>query len=111
MNRFEPQLAQGNLTSDGLADEVVRIVRAHPHLLPDRFDALAREAPATRGHAANALEEVARSRPTEIEAWLPQIVEAGLQDALPMVRWHMATVLGHLWPARKAVPMAIRTLL
>ena len=111
MNRFEPMLSQGDLTSDGLANECVRIVRSQPQLLPDLVDALASETPAVRGHAADALEKVARTLPREIAAWLPQIVEAGLHDELPMVRWHMAMVLGHLSPVRKTVPTSIRTLL
>jgi len=110
MNRFEPMLSQGDLTSDGLADEVVQIVRARPELLPDLVDALASETPAIRGHAADALEKLARTLPQEVAAWLPRIVDAGLQDELPMVRWHMAMVLGHLSPVRGTVATSIRTL-
>jgi len=110
MNRFEPLLSQGDLTSDGLANEVVRIVGDRPQFLPDLVEMLAGETRAVRGHAADALEKVARKHPVEVAAWTPQIVEAAQSDDVPVVRWHMAMVLGHLSVVPAAVPTAVQTL-
>ena len=96
MNSFTRILSEGSLSSDGFANEVVRIVVEQPALLPDLIDALFSLNPSVRGHAADALEKVARTCPGEVVAFLPRIIRSAMNDNLAMVRWHLAMVLGHL---------------
>ena len=96
MNHLLIWLAEGNLASDGLADEVVRLVSANLDLLPDLVVGLHAPDAALRGHAADALEKLARSHPEAVVRFLPDLTRAATQDRVPMVRWHMAMTLGHL---------------
>jgi HEAT repeat protein len=96
MNSFTRTLSEGSLNSDGFANEVARIVVEQPALLPDLIDALFSTNPTVRGHAADALEKVARTCPRAVVAFLPRIVSSATKDKLAMVRWHLAMVLGHL---------------
>lgn len=98
VNSFSQILAEGDLRSDGFADEVARIVAENPALLPDLLAALTSPNPSVRGHAADALEKASRSHPHRVAPYLPHIISAARNDRVPMVRWHMAMVLGHLAP-------------
>ncbi len=111
MPGFVELLSVGDLRSDGFADEVVRIVSAQPHLLPDLIEALQTGDPAVRGHAADALEKATRVRPQPVAAFLPAIARQARSDQIAMVRWHLAMVLGHLAAIPKAIPTSRRTLL
>jgi HEAT repeat protein len=88
-------LSAGDLRSDGQANEIAEMVTRRMELLPDLLDSLTSGDPAARGHAADALEKVARSHPGELEAHLPILIRAATQDEVGMVRWHMAMILGH----------------
>lgn len=96
MNSFTQILSEGSLSSDGFANEVAHIVIEQPALMPDLIDALFSPNPPVRGHAADALEKVARTCPREVVAFLPRIISSAMNDNLAMVRWHLAMVLGHL---------------
>jgi HEAT repeat protein len=104
-------LAVGDLRSDGLANEVVRIVTARPELLPGLLDALASKNPAIRGHAADALEKVARAR---VQLFIPhasRLARQAASDEIPMVRWHLAMILGDLSLIPETRGLARRALL
>jgi HEAT repeat protein len=111
MSSFTRTLSEGDLRSDGFAGEVARLVVEQPALLPDLMEALAASDPSVRGHAADALEKVARHRPREVRAFLPRILRSAVQDDVAMVRWHLAMVLGHLSGVLQDVTGAKRTLL
>lgn len=96
MTSFLDLLEVGDLRSDGLANEVVRLVSAHPELLPDLLEALAAENPNVRGHAADALEKVARSRAAALLPHVDRLARQAISDDVPMVRWHLAMVLAHI---------------
>jgi HEAT repeat protein len=96
MNSFTRILSAGSLSSDGYANEVARMVIEQPALLTDLIEALYLADQTVCGHAADALEKVARSCPGEVIAFLPRIISSAMYDNLAMVRWHMAMVLGHL---------------
>ena len=104
MTRFTDLLSQGSLRSDGFANEVVRIVSEHIGLLPDLVDALGSDDPSTRGHAADAFEKVSRRHPGEAARFLSLIAKAARFDEVPMVRWHMAMILGHLSVITRTIP-------
>ena len=96
MNTILDWLAIGDLTSDGQADEVAALVSENIQLLPDLIDALNNSNNVVRGHAADALEKIARRHPHVVAAHLPVLLVASRKDPVPMVRWHLAMVLGHL---------------
>lgn len=95
MSSLKQWLGQGDLRSDGQANEVVELITRRPDLLPDLIDALTTGNPATRGHAADAVEKVARVHPDELAPYLPQLVRLATHDRVGMVRWHLAMTLGH----------------
>ena len=89
-------LSEGDLTTDGRANEVAELVASNPDLLPDLMAALSWPEPPVRGHAADALEKIARSRPEWVLDYLPALRRAAIADPVAMVRWHLAMVFGHL---------------
>lgn len=89
-------LAEGDLRSDGLANEVVVVVLQSPELLEEVIAGLDVENDAVRGHAADALEKVGRQRPDLFIDHLERLMLAAQRDRVPMVRWHLAMLLGHM---------------
>ena len=49
-----------------------------------------------RGRAADALEKVGRTEQDAIAPYIDKLIDTHLEDDVPMVRWHMAMLLGHL---------------
>lgn len=96
MNTILDWLAIGNLTTDGQANEVAGLVSENLQLLPDLVAALGNPSDVIRGHAADALEKVARQHPETVAGHLPILLNAARHDPVPMVRWHLAMTLGHL---------------
>jgi len=89
-------LSEGDLTTDGRANEVAGLVGSSPQLFPDLIAALSFPEAAVRGHAADALEKIARSHPEWALEYLPALRRAAIADPVAMVRWHLAMVFGHL---------------
>jgi len=96
MNQLLEWLKVGDLTSDGAANEVVRFVRADLRLLDDLIEGLALVEEVVRGHTADALEKLARSYPEHLLHYLPLLIRIAKEDPIPMVRWHIAMILGHI---------------
>ena len=96
MNTLLKWLSIGDLTSDGQANEVAALVSENLQLLPDLVDALSHASNVIRGHAADALEKVARQHPEAVAHYLPELLQSAKSDTVPMVRWHVAMALGHL---------------
>jgi uncharacterized membrane protein YheB (UPF0754 family) len=96
MNQLLEWLKSGNLISDGLSNEVVRFVKADLNLLGDLVEGLADDDDVVRGHTADALEKLARSDPERVKKYLPIFIQTAEEDSVPMVRWHVAMILGHL---------------
>jgi hypothetical protein len=95
-NQLLDWLSGGDLRSDGAANEVAEFVRANEALLPDLLAGLSAEDDVVRGRSADALEKVARTRPDLLIGELADLTRLALQDPVPMVRMHMAMLLGHL---------------
>jgi HEAT repeat protein len=108
---FSELLSVGDLRSDGLANEVARIVSANPTLLGELVDALRSDDPSVRGHAADALEKVARAHPKHLVPFLAPMIRQAHQDKVPMLRWHLAMLLGHVSVIPATIPAAKRALL
>ena len=96
VNQLLEWLKSGNLTSDGEANEVVRLVEADLGLLDDLIAGLSVDDDVIRGHTADALEKLARSQAVSMKKFIPVFLKSAEEDDVPMVRWHMAMVLGHL---------------
>ncbi len=96
MNQLSEWLKSGNLISDGLSNEVVRFVKADLNLLGDLVEGLTDDNDVVRGHTADALEKLARSDPERVMKYLPIFIQTAEEDSVPMVRWHIAMILGHL---------------
>lgn len=67
-SQIEAWLSEGDLRSDGDANLVAEFVRLRLEVLPDLVQALAFGSLVVRGHAADALEKVARSEPEAVAA-------------------------------------------
>ena len=86
-------LAIGDLRSDGLSREAAALVLQNPHLIPELVDVLLTGSPAARGHAAEAIERVSRSRQQLVSPYMVEILPLAAQDGVAMVRWHIGMLL------------------
>jgi hypothetical protein len=96
MNRLLDWLAGGDIRSDGLSAEVIRFVLEDPSLVGDLMSGLTVESDVIRGRAADAIEHIARAIPVKLLPYREAIEHALIDDPVPMVRWHMAMVMGHM---------------
>jgi HEAT repeat protein len=96
MSDLEHWLSGGDLTSDGASDQVVEFVRQQPELIPDVVAGLEVDDDVVRGRAADALEKLGRSQPEALVDDLDLFLLKAVKDPVPMVRWHLAMLLGHL---------------
>ncbi|MGD8864318.1 MAG: hypothetical protein PVI81_01880 [Anaerolineales bacterium] len=91
-------LRGGDLRSDGAANSVVDAVGNDLTLIPELMYGLSDESDVVRGRAADALEKVARNHPEALLPHLEEITREMNQSQVPMVKWHLAMLLGHLIP-------------
>jgi HEAT repeat protein len=103
-SQMEDWLAGGDLRSDGASNDVADLVKSQTDLLPDLLACLEALDPVVRGRAADALEKVARDHPEVIQPRLDWLLGTCLRDDVPMVRWHLAMLLGHLSPDAQLRP-------
>jgi HEAT repeat protein len=96
MNQILEWLSVGDLRSNGLANEVSAAVLKSPDLFGDLYTGLSESNDVIRGHTADALEKVARSRPDLIIEHIQDLVSVARTDALPVVKMHLAMIFGHL---------------
>lgn len=89
-------LSGGDLRSDGAANRVVDAVLKDPELITEVSAGLEDRRDVVRGRSADVLEKVARQKPEEFHAHIDMLVNRLSMDAVPMVRWHLAMLLGHL---------------
>jgi hypothetical protein len=93
---IEKWLAEGDLTNDGRADEIVALVSDTPDIFEDVFACLGSPNPVVRGHTADALEKIGRDQPALFLPHVDEILSILEKDTVPMVQWHLAMLLGHL---------------
>jgi hypothetical protein len=67
-----------------------------PELLEDLLAGLTVEDEVVRGRAADAIEHIARQLPEEILPHYDLITHVFASDPIPMVRWHLAMVIGYI---------------
>jgi len=96
MNELLRLLSGGDLRSDGKANSVADEVIEKPDLLQKLLEGLTESDSVIRARTAHALERISRSNPEMLLAHLPQFIDIAKRDEVPMVRWHLAMVLGNL---------------
>jgi hypothetical protein len=96
MAQIENWLSGGDLRSDGASDEVAQVIIHNPEMLPDLIASLDAEDAVVRGRAADSIEKVGRILPEAVVPHIDRLITALKEDEVPMVRWHLAMVLGHL---------------
>jgi hypothetical protein len=96
-------LEGGSLRSDGMANEVVSFVLRNPEALSELVLGLSDERKVVRGRAADVLEKLARELPERFLEYLPVLLRSSKEDPVPMVRWHLAMLLGYLIEDQKHV--------
>jgi hypothetical protein len=89
-------LAGGDLRSDGAANTVVEAVFNDLALIPEIMAGLDDEREVVRGRCADVLEKVARQHPECFRSHLDKLLGVLKTDEVPMVRWHLAMLLGHV---------------
>ena len=96
MNQVLEWLSGGDIRSDGLSSDVASLVLKNEGLYDELLEGLFLEDDLIRGRAADALEKVARLRPDLLVDDLALLIKVGQEDPVPMVRWHIAMIFGHL---------------
>jgi HEAT repeat protein len=96
MNQLLQWLSEGDLRSDGLSNEIVKIVMQEPDLIDDLIEGLDHSDEVVRGHTADALEKIGRSRPDLLEGYIPKLLDCIQTDSVAMVKMHLAMIIGHL---------------
>jgi HEAT repeat protein len=89
-------LADGDLRSDGFADEAAEFILQNPELIDELLSALDHRDPVVRGHAADALEKVGRTRPDLIKPVCDSLIARTEQPEPAAVRMHLSMIFGHL---------------
>ncbi len=111
MNTILDWLSGGDLRSDGAADQAAEAVLQYPVLIGDLVAGLDSPDAVIRGRTADALEKIARSRP-DLTIWhLPLLLSLLKKDTVPMVRMHLAMMLGHFVEYSEYVDTIIPALL
>jgi hypothetical protein len=111
MNQVLEWLSGGDIRSDGLSSDVASLVLKNDQLYNELLEGLSVEDDLIRGRAADALEKIARSRPDLLVDDLALFIKVGQEDPVPMVRWHIAMIFGHLAPYEELTGQVTRTLL
>ncbi len=96
MSQISNWLSGGDLRSDGMADEAAEFILQNPEFLDDLFSGLYNPDEVIRGRTADALEKVARERPDLFSKRTDELISIAKNDPVPMVRWHVAMIFGHL---------------
>ncbi len=95
-NQLLGWLSGGDLRSDGSATAVAKFVLEQPDLFGNLVPGLDHADPVVRGRTADVLEKVARVRPRWVNEIRVDLLRLAEEDPVPMVRWHLAMVLGYL---------------
>lgn len=111
MNQVLIWLSGGDIRSDGLSSDVASLVLKNEQLYQELLEGISVDDGLIRGRAVDALEKVARSRPDLLVDDLALFIKVGQEDVVPMVRWHIAMIFGHLALYEEFVGQLTRALL
>lgn len=96
MNTILDWLDGGDLRSDGMANEVADVVLKNPDLFDEIILGLDETNDVIRGRTADALEKIARVQPGLLVDHLSKLLQVATEDTVPMVKLHLAMMMGHL---------------
>jgi HEAT repeat protein len=89
-------LTGGDLRSDGSADSAANEVLVGNYKFEDLFNLLKDEDKVVRGRASHAIEKIVRKKQFIDHQQIEQLLQIALVDDVPMVKWHIAMILGEL---------------
>lgn len=96
MNVIARWLAEGDLTSDGRANEVANVILNNPIKFGQFLDCFDSDDPVVRGHAADAAEKIAREKPEVFLPYMHIFFRIALEDPVGLVKQHLAMLFGHM---------------
>lgn len=105
------RLSDGDLRSEGRAEEVAQEIIANPHLLNELTQGLRSENKVIRGRVCMTMEIISRQHPELLADVLPQVIELAAIDTVPQVRWHIAEILGNVEISDDDIEKIVRILL
>ncbi len=111
MNSLLELLKEGDLRSDGRANEVALKVIKNPELFDLLWEGLFEADKVVRGRTAHALEKVSRNKNVLFSNLADKIMYKALNDDIPMVKWHLAMLISNLKLSTSETSRAISTLL
>jgi hypothetical protein len=111
MNKLLKILLGGDLKSDGRANEVADKVLGSPDLFDKLAEGLNEPNDVIRARTAHALERISRTHPEMMLSQLQRLIELGIKDPVPMVKWHIAMIFGNLTVTDAQQDMIYETLL
>jgi len=111
MNNLIIKLSGGDLRSDGRSNEVVEEVLNNLELFDKLIEGIHEPDEVIRGRTADALEKIARFKSELLVPYLEELIKVGSSDPIPMVRWHIAMILGHLSNYKDKIDIMTKALL
>ena len=109
MNRLLKRLEGGSLISDGEANLVADQVLENHQLLYALLEGLSQPNDVVRARTAHALERISRTNPALVQRHLDLLLKRS-SDKVPMVKWHIAMLLGNLSTTQEAGEKVLSTL-
>ena len=110
MNIFGRWLAEGDLTSDGKANEVADVIIDNPIRVKELVDLFDSDNPVVRGHAADAAEKIAREKPEIFLPYMHILLKTAVEDPIGSVKQHLAMLFGHTAIFEELVDPSVSTL-
>ena len=111
MNKTLERLSDGDLRSEGRAEEVAQEIITDPELLNQVVQGLTSENKVIRGRVCMTMEVISRQHPELLAGVIPQLVELAAVDSVPQVRWHLAEIFGNVDITQEDVDKIVRILL
>jgi hypothetical protein len=96
VNELLEMLAGGDLRSDGKANEVADMIIRNPRRLPQLIEGLDEANDLIRGRTAHSLERISRRNAEMLKPIASRLIKAATTDKVPMVKWHIAMMLGNM---------------
>lgn len=110
MNVLARWLAEGDLTSDGRANEVKNVILDNPGKIDQLVDCFNSDDPVIRGHAADASEKIAREKPEIFLPYMHILFKIAVKDSVGLVKQHLAMLLGHMAIFSELIDPSLATL-
>jgi HEAT repeat protein len=97
MNELLSKLSSGDLRYDGRANEVAEEVITDIRLFYLLAEGLMESDDVIRARTTHALEKISRSNPELLREMIPELIQICENDKVPMVKWHIAMILGNIY--------------